>query len=246
MITSDCLAERRPLADISQMRVTFYLLEHSFKVGVSIRITISKIDLIFIILKLIVPTQCKIWLILSTTLTVSILIIFNILSISMPTYIPFLTLSLWVYDDLHTHSIKIIHLIVIENVESTSMTLESIWYFEEKPLTVAICVDIVLEKEVIFIVTNLRCHRQVATLKARLKDKSPIIFIFQGIKCSYLFVITIIFSWSPTSHFVQITCPNIPIFINVVNFFITFLFVFSVHHFVKCISYPAKVVVLVN
>lgn len=56
VIASQCLAKGRPLTDVSEMGVTFYLIHQIFKVGVGVGIAVCKIDIIVRIGKGKVPT----------------------------------------------------------------------------------------------------------------------------------------------------------------------------------------------
>lgn len=68
-----------------------------------------------------------------------------ILAASMPAEIFLLRFSLWIDYNLHPHLVKIIHFVLIQNIETDFMIFEGIWHFEKEPLRVAIRVDIILQ-----------------------------------------------------------------------------------------------------
>ena len=48
-------------------------------------------------------------------------------------------------DNLHSHTIQAVLLVLVQDVKLDPVTFEGIGYFEEKPLRVTIRVDIVLQ-----------------------------------------------------------------------------------------------------
>lgn len=67
----------------------------------------------------------------------------------MPTNILLLGLLDRIYNNLHATLVQTILFIQVNNIESNFHPFGNIGNFEEEPLGVAICVDVVLEEEVV-------------------------------------------------------------------------------------------------
>ena len=157
-IVSDSFAEGRSLAYISQVSITFDFVKHVFEIAIGVWIAIGKVDLIIIILKGILPGKSIERFIISTAFAKPILIIFNILSSSMPTNVLFLALSFGIDDDLHSHFIKIVHFVLIEDVKFTFLIFKNIRNFKKEPLGISIGIYIVLKEQIVFLVRYFGNH----------------------------------------------------------------------------------------
>ena len=78
--------------------------------------------------------------------------------------------------------------VLVQDIKSHFMVFVGVCNFKEEPLRIAVRVYVVLEKQVVLRVRNLRNERQVSRLKSGLENKSFIILIFQIIKGFYFFV----------------------------------------------------------
>ena len=127
------------------MSIAFHFETKVFKITISVGIAIGEVHLVIFINKSIVPGQSIVRLIVTTALTISILIVLYVLSPPVPAKIFLLRLTLRINDNFHAHFVQIVHFVVIEYIESHFMVFEGIWDFEEKPLGVAICIDVILQ-----------------------------------------------------------------------------------------------------
>lgn len=84
-ISSQSLTQRTPHTDIPRKRIRLNLLNQIIQISISKRIAISKIDLIPRMRKHIFPSKRIKWFIFRCTFTITILIILNIITCSMPT-----------------------------------------------------------------------------------------------------------------------------------------------------------------
>lgn len=166
----------------------------------------------------------------------------------MPAQVLQLGLLLWIYDNLHAHLIQIIYLALVENLELDPHLRTRVRHLEEKPLRIPTSINIVLQQKIILVIWNLRCHRQIPTLKPRLKDQS---FVLRGAgrverQQRSLGRIGCLLSWFSTWHFGDIACPNVPILLYVVDLAITLLLVLSINHIVKRLPDPVVKIVLLH
>ncbi len=106
----------------------------------------------------IIPRKGKERFELMTTFTISILVVFDIITSPMPTYIFKFGLFLWIYDNLHAHLIKVINFVLIQNFKLDFMIFKGIGNLKEEPLRVPIRVDIILKKKVILILSDFGSH----------------------------------------------------------------------------------------
>lgn len=114
------------MANITQMSVALHFETKVFKITISVGIAIGEVHFVIFINKSIVPGQSIVRLIVTTALTISILIVLNVLAPSVPAEIFLLRLALRINDDFHAHFVQIVHFVVVENIESHFMVSEGI------------------------------------------------------------------------------------------------------------------------
>ena len=137
----------------------------------------GKVDLVICMLECMCEGQRVIAAIEARIFTFKrILIVVNIFSNSMPAKI--LASLSWanrIAQDPHSVIVQRVWLRQVENIEFDSQTFEGVSYSKEVPLSMSIRVDVVLQNEIILIVANFHCCKQISSLKSRLKDESFII-----------------------------------------------------------------------
>jgi len=55
-----------------------------------------------------------------------------------------------------------------------------------------------------------------------------------------------IFIRLPTAYLVDITSPNVPILVKIVNLVVTLFFIFPVNHIIKCFTNPTKLIIFLK
>ena len=55
-----------------------------------------------------------------------------------------------------------------------------------------------------------------------------------------------IFSRLPAAHLVDITSPDVPILVNIVNLLVTLFFIFPVDHIIKCFTNPTELIIFLK
>ena len=105
-----------------------------------------------------------------------ILVVVYVLTNPMPAkfWVTF-TRADWITEDPHTVIVERIWFRQVKYIEFDCVTLERICNSEEVPLGVTICVDIILKYEVILLITNFHCSKQIPSLEPRLKNESFVI-----------------------------------------------------------------------
>lgn len=111
-----------------------------------------------------------------------IFIIINLFSNSMPPDVLFLFLFLGEAQNLHTIIIKRIRFCEINYIESNFLTFLEVGNSIEEPLSMSIGINIILQNQVIFILSNLHCCKQITRFKATFKKKRFIFWTLQFIK----------------------------------------------------------------
>ena len=76
------------------MSVTFYLEHHALKVTIGVGVAIGEVKVIIIVEDCVVPAESEIWLVICTTFAIAILVVFSVLTTTVPTHVSLLTLPL--------------------------------------------------------------------------------------------------------------------------------------------------------
>ena len=115
----------------------------------------------------------------------SILIITDVFADSMPAeLLGSISWHLGETQHAHTFVIEWVRLGEIEDVELDSKILLRITNSEEEPLSVPICVNIILENQVVFVITHFHSSKQIACLKSWLEDQGFVLLALNPIERS--------------------------------------------------------------
>jgi hypothetical protein len=93
----------------------------------------------------------------------------------------------------HTLVIRTFRLNQIYKVEFVSLSSSGISYSKVVPLCVSSCIMIVLQNQIVFIITNFNSSSQITRFETTLKNQSCIFLIFFLIVCFELFIVSVNF-----------------------------------------------------
>ena len=133
-IAGQGLAERRSPADVSEVRVAFYFEHHVLEIAVGVGVAVGEVDLVIIVEEVVVPAECEVGFIAAAALAVAVLIIEDVVSFAMPADVLLLAFPFGVDDDLHAHLVKVVHLVVVQDVKLADVALDCVGNLEEEPL----------------------------------------------------------------------------------------------------------------
>lgn len=140
------LTKRRSMAYSLQVRIVLNFGDIRLQICISIRIWVSKVNLVFVVQKGILEGKCEVRFVLQRASGIPIFIVFNILSCPVPTEILLLRLLVTINHYLHTHLVQRVLLVFIQYVKPHLVRLKSVRHLEKKPLRVSICVDVILQQ----------------------------------------------------------------------------------------------------
>ena len=81
-----------------------------------------------------------------------------------------LTRTYRVTEDPHPVIVQRVRFRQVKYIEFDCEALECVSNAEEIPLSVTICVDIVLKHEVVLLITDFHCSKQIPSLESRLEN----------------------------------------------------------------------------
>jgi len=122
------------LTDVSEQTIALYFKEEVFQIAVCVRVGVSKVDIVIVMGKGIVPRERKERFVFSSCFAVSILVVLDIVTTAMPTQVLQLRLLLRINNNLHAHLVEIIYLVLIQDLELDPQLRSRVRHLEEKPL----------------------------------------------------------------------------------------------------------------
>lgn len=130
-------------------------------VTVSVRVTVRKEDLIFIILKS--YSECQSEIEPASLFLHAILVVTNVIALSEPSYARLLIgFSFRVYQWLHALIVGTFWLDQVYDVEFIRDAFSSVAHFEEEPLSVVASSIVILKHQIVLIFTNLNSTSQIS------------------------------------------------------------------------------------
>ena len=95
------------------MSVAFDFVHQVFKITVSVRIAIGKVNFVFTVLEIILPGQGVVRFVANAALAVPVFKVLNVLSVPMPADVLLLAFPFGVDDHLHSHFVQIVSFILV-------------------------------------------------------------------------------------------------------------------------------------
>ena len=113
----------------------------------------------------------------------------NLLTVSMPSRSSARSFFLWMDQNFHSLVVERRWLGHVDDVKFDSLPSCSVSNLKVVPLSMALCVDVILENEVIFALWDFDRHVEVSGFKPRLESKSLIVskWLVVGFNCWLLF-----------------------------------------------------------
>ena len=156
-------------------------LIHHF--SISIRVAICKVNVIIFIHKIVTESQSiqgsepflAIFL-------YSVVVIRDFAASTVPTDTLDFRVFLGVNQHFHAFVVQRVWFAKVQNRKPNTISSFCIWSPKEKPLSVSICIDIILQSKVIIFFVYFQCSRQISRFKPTFKYQSFVGCIFSGVK----------------------------------------------------------------
>jgi hypothetical protein len=148
---SDCFTQTGYLKIIAPSGVDFNLVKIVLKIAKGVRLEVAEENSIFVVLKCVRERCCKVVARKAARISANLILkVGNVSASSMPAYLFFFGLLVGVDGNFHAIVEHSVILVVVHNVEFDAIALASILNAEVKPLSMTLCVDVVLHQAIVF------------------------------------------------------------------------------------------------
>lgn len=240
-VAGDGLAEGGAQADVAQVGVGLDLLDHGVEVGVGEGVVVGEVDLVVGVREGVLPGEGEEGLVLRGAFGVTVLKVADVVAAPVPAQVLLLRLLYRVDDDLHAALVQARVLAQVHDVELALVPLESVRHLEEEPLRVPICINIVLNEQVVLCLGNLADEGKVATLEAGLEDEGFVGGALGKVEGQDGRMRRSVIILGGIEQFGHIAGPNVPVFVRVVDLAVRSLFVLAEDYVVEGIADPIEV-----
>ncbi len=228
------------MADSFEVGVCFYFGDVRLQVGVGVWIGVCEVDIIIIIQESVLKREGKIWFVLQGASWVPIFVVLYVLATSVPAEVLLFRLFFTVNYNPHPLFVQRVLLVLVQDVEFHFLPFESVGHIEEEPLWVTIGVYVILQKQVVLLVRYFRHQGQVAAFEPRLEHQSLVILGFGLIERFNLLLLLMVCRLL-RKHLRDITSPDVPVFLCIINLSVRTVLVFLVYHVIESLPNPVVV-----